>query len=164
MCATLGFSVAACSGSRPHRARVSAAARPTTAAWTACVDAPGYGGLGARTSAFDANNDGSTGPAAPTPGTAWYAVTATERGCVTAFSVQDAGSPPLTARELLVLVSDPYLPRDAKRLVLAGTCGVWKSATLQRATGRPYATAIAIAQIRSLPGRAAIAATSKPAC
>lgn len=94
---------------------------------TSCVDAAGYGGLGGRASAFDANNNDSTGPAEPSPGTAWYVVTATARGCVTAFSVQDGASPPLTGRDLLFLVSHPYLPRGAKQLVNTNSCAVWKS-------------------------------------
>jgi len=135
---------------------------PTSA--TSCVGAVGYGGLGGRASAFAANNNGSTGPAGPTPGSAWYTVTATARGCVSSFSVQDAASPPLTARELLTLVSDPYLPRDAEQLVETGSCAVWESAVLQRATGSAYARASAIAQAGSIPGSARIEVTSNRNC
>jgi hypothetical protein len=115
-------------------------------------------------SAFDANNNDSTGAAGPSPGNAFYVVTATARGCVTAFAVQDSATPPLTARDLLVLVSHPFLPGDAKQVVHTHSCIVWKSRTLTRATGRPYARATAIAQAGSIPGTARIAAASDAAC
>jgi hypothetical protein len=67
-------------------------------------------------------------------------------------------------RDLLFLVSHPYLPGDAKRVAAMGACAVWRSATLRRVTGRAYATATAVAQVGSTPGRAQIEATSKPAC
>jgi hypothetical protein len=129
-----------------------------------CVHADGYGGLGAPASAFSANNNGSTHPSEPTPGTAWYAVTSTSRGCVTAFVLQDGGSPPVSARYLLLLVSYPYLPRDARRVVNRDTCAVWESAALRRATGKAYATASAFAQVGSMPGRAQIETTVGPRC
>jgi hypothetical protein len=128
------------------------------------VHADGYGGLGARASAFSANNNGSTRPSEPTPGTAWYAVTGTARGCVTEFAVQDGGSPPVSARYLLLLVSYPYLPRDARRVVNTETCAAWESAALGRATGKRYATATAIGQVGSMPGRAQIETTVGPRC
>ncbi len=147
------------SPARTHRGQVSSGV-----ASSRCVDAAGYGGLGGRASAFDADNNNSTGPAEPTPGPAWYVVTATARGCITAFSLQDEGSPPLTARDLLFLVSHPYLPPDARRIVSADTCAVWKSGSLRRATGRAYAMATAVGQRRSSPGRAEIGVTSLPDC
>ena len=114
---------------------------------------------------FDPNNNNSTGPAGPSPGTAFYAVTATSRGCVTAFAVQDSTTPPLTARDLLFLVSHPYLPGDAKQLVNTPSCAVWKSTALKRATGRAYARATAIVQVGSIiPGTAEIEATSNSTC
>ena len=131
---------------------------------SSCDSAPGYGGLGARLSAFDANNDNSTRPAEPSPGAAFYVVTATARGCVSAFAVQDSATPPLTARDLLILVSHPYLPGDAKEVVNTDGCAAWKSAALKRATGRAYAQATAIAQAGSIPGRAQIEATSNSTC
>ena len=70
----------------------------------------------------------------------------------------------MTARYLLLLISYPYLPRDAKRVVSTGTCAVWRSAALRRATGRAYATATAVAQVGSMPGRAQIETTTKPRC
>lgn len=137
---------------------------PASTRATSCVDTAGYGGLGGRASAFAANNNASTGPAGPTPGSAWYVVSGTAKGCVTGFSVQDGGSPPVTARYLLLLVSYPYLPRDARRVVNTGTCAAWKSAALRRATGRAYATATAVAQVGTMPGRAQIETTTKPSC
>jgi hypothetical protein len=120
--------------------------------------------LGGRLNAFDANNSNSVGQAGPTPGNAFYTVTGAVRGCVSAFAVQDSTTPPLTARDLLVLVSHPYLPDDAKQVVNADGCAVWKSAALKRATGRLYAEATAIAQAGSTAGRALIQATSSPSC
>lgn len=131
---------------------------------SSCIDVGGYGGLGGRMSAFDANNNDSTGAAGPSSGTAFYVVTATARGCVTAFAVQDSTSPPLTARALLGLVSRPYLPGDAKRVVDTDSCAVWKSRALVRATGRAYARATATAQAGDIPGTARIAATGHSAC
>jgi hypothetical protein len=129
-----------------------------------CVDVGGYGGLGARVSAFDANNNESTGPGGPSPGNAFYVVTATAKGCVTAFAVQDSSTPPLTARGLLVLVSHPLLPSDTKQVADTDRCVVWKSRALMRATGRAYARATAIVQAGSVPGTAQIAATSDSSC
>jgi hypothetical protein len=157
-----GSSAAVASARRLARSTQIPPAAVTSA--SSCVEAGGYGGLGARVSAFDANNNDSTGPAAPTPGTAFYVVTATARGCVTAFAVQDGTTPPLTARGLLGLVSHPFLPADAKQIVNAASCAVWKSRALLRATGRAYARATAIAQAGSIPGTAKIAATSSSAC
>jgi hypothetical protein len=142
---------------------------PTSVASTAgsastCVGAPGYGGLGARLNAFDPNNNNSTGPAGPSPGAAFYTLTATAKGCVTGFAVQDATTPPLTARDLLILVSHPYLPADAKQIVNTDSCGVWRSGALKRAIGRAYARATAVAQAGSTAGTGEIAATSSPTC
>ncbi|HLJ02997.1 MAG TPA: hypothetical protein VKT31_06125 [Solirubrobacteraceae bacterium] len=128
-----------------------------------CVDTPGYGGLGAGMRAFDANNDNSIRPAGPTPGAAWYFVTATAHGCVSGFALRDAGSPPLTARELLFLVGNP-LPRDARRVASTETCAVWRSASLKRAIGRPYAVARASGQAGPRAGTAEIAVNMSPAC
>jgi hypothetical protein len=65
---------------------------------------------------------------------------------------------------LLILVSHPYLPGDAKQVVDTHGCAVWKSTALKRATGRAYAQATAIAQAGSIPGRAQIEATSNSTC
>ena len=131
---------------------------------SSCVDAGGYGGLGGRVSAFDANNNDSTGPAGPSSGTAFYVVSAIARGCVTAFAVQDSASPPLTAHSLLGLVSRPFLPGDAERVVNTDRCAVWKSRALMRATGRAYARATATTQAGNVPGTARIAATAQSTC
>jgi hypothetical protein len=130
---------------------------------TRCIHAPGYGGLGAGTSAFDANNDNSIRPAGPTPGAAWYFVTATTHGCVSGFALRDAGSPPLTAHELLFLVSNP-LPRDARRVVSGEGCAVWRSDSLKRALGHPYAIARATGQAGPRAGTAEIALGATAAC
>lgn len=156
------------SASSPPASTPRAAARssqvPSAPTSSPCVAVAGYGGLGARASSFDANNNNTTGPAEPTPGPAWYVVTSIAKGCVTAFSLQDERSPPLTAQDLLSLVSHPYLPRDATRIVNGDSCAVWKSVELQRATGKTYATATAAAQLGSDPGRAEIQATSTRDC
>jgi hypothetical protein len=145
------------------RAGAPRSGRVSVAVGARCVRARAYGGLGARASVFDANNDNSTAPAGPTPGAAWFFVTATAGGCVTAFSLRDAGSPPLTARALLFLISNP-LPRDAERIASAGRCAIWRSAWLQRATGHAYAVATAIPQVGGAPGMAEIEVTSHPTC
>jgi hypothetical protein len=106
-----GHSSSARLTSVPRAARSTQVPPAASTSASSCVEAGGYGGLGARVSAFDANNNDSTGPAQPSPGTAFYVVTATGRGCVTAFAVQDSTTPPLTARDLLVLVIHPFLPR-----------------------------------------------------
>src|SRR5437763_7707515 len=54
--------VVACGGSRSSSTSIRAA----------CIAGNGYGGLGGRADAFDANNNDSPGPSGPTPGTAWY--------------------------------------------------------------------------------------------
>jgi hypothetical protein len=113
---------------------------------------------------FDANNDNSTGPAGPSPGPAFYVVTRSVRGCVTAFAVQDFTGPPVTTSDLLFLVSHPYLPRDAKQLIRLPSCAIWKSVALERATGQAYAEATASAQVGQIPGRAQLQATSNPGC
>src|SRR5438045_9211928 len=78
------------SGARAKQPGLVTSARPSP-----CVTNAGYGGLGGISRRFDANNNGSTGPAEPTPGAAWYQVLATARGCVIAYSVQDSAAPPL---------------------------------------------------------------------
>jgi hypothetical protein len=125
-----------------------------------CVDAGGYGGLGARVSAFDANNNDSTGPAGPSPGTAFYVLTAAAGGCVTGFAIEDSATPPLKAPGLV----RPFLPVDAKQVLSTEGCAVWKSRALARATGRAYARASAIPGAGSIPATAEIAATSNSAC
>jgi hypothetical protein len=148
----------------PRTAQATAVPSATSISASSCVDAPGYGGLGGRLNAFDANNNNSVGPGQPSSSTAFYVVTAAARGCVTAFAVQDSSTPPLTARDLLVLVSRPYLPGDAKQVVYTDRCAVWKSAALKRATGRAYAQATAIAQAGSLAGTGQIEVTADPTC
>lgn len=159
-----GHSSSARPTSLPPAARSTQVASAASRSASSCVETGGYGGLGARVSSFDANNNDSTGPGQPSPGSAFYVVTAIGRGCVTAFAVQDSTSPPATARELLVLVSHPFLPRDAKQVVTTDGCAVWESRALARATGRAYARATAIAQAGSNPGTAQIAATSNSDC
>lgn len=148
----------------PRSAPSTPLRRAAATSASSCVDAGGYGGLGARVNAFDANNNDATGPAGPSSGTAFYVLTATAGGCVTAFAVQDSTTPPLTTRGLLALVSHPFLPGDARQVVNTDSCAVWKSRALTRATGRAYARATAIAQAGSTPGTAEIAATSNSTC
>jgi hypothetical protein len=129
-----------------------------------CIAKRGYGGLGASTDVFDANNNNSTGPSVPTPGAAWYQVIGIAGGCVTAYQVQDSTAPPLKAHDMLDLVST-YLPGDAKQLVNTGSCAVWTSASLLRAIGLRYAKATAIPQLGSLSsGSAQMKATSASTC
>ena len=145
-------------GSGRGQAKQAAAGNHASAA--PCITRPDYGGLGAAVDLFAANNNGSTGPAEPTPGAAWYQVIGTARGCVTAYSVQDSARPPLGTHDMLDLVS-PYLPRDARQIVARPSCAVWESVSLRRATGLPYAEASAIAQIGGLrPGNAQMRITA----
>jgi hypothetical protein len=148
----------------PRSARSTSAPPVASTSGSSCVDVGGYGGLGGRLGAFDANNNDSTGAAGPSSGTAFYVVTAIARGCVTAFAVQDSTSPPLTARGLLCLVSRPFLPGDAERVLNADRCAVWKSRALLRATGRAYARATATTQAGNVPGTARITATAQSTC
>jgi hypothetical protein len=128
-----------------------------------CITANGYGGLGGRVNAFDANNNHTSGPAEPTPGAAWYEVTRIDAGCVTAFSVRDSANPPLGTRDMLVRIH-PYLPTDAQQIVSRFSCAVWKSAALQHATGLAFAKATAEAQEWVVPGSAQITVTSDASC
>lgn len=146
--------VAACGGSRSSSTSIRAA----------CIAGNGYGGLGGRADAFDANNNDSPGPSGPTPGTAWYEVTHTEQSCVTAFMVRDTERPELGTRQLLFMVSHPYLPKDAKQVAKSASCMVWKSLALQHATGLLYAKATAVAQAGIVPGSAQLVATSDASC
>jgi len=165
--------VAACGGGSRSTPRSSSttSARSTqteqansTAPSASCITTNGYGGLGGNEAAFDADNNNSTGPAEPTPGAAWYQLVGTEEGCVTAYSVRDSATPPLAARDMLVLVSHGYLPGDAEPVVNTGSCAVWRSAALQRAVGVLFAKATAVAQSGSVPGTARIEATSSSTC
>jgi hypothetical protein len=131
---------------------------------TTCVTAPGFGGLGARATSFDANNNGSVGPAGPSPGTAWYEVRGTRRGCVVAYSVQESATPALRPHQMLSLVSRTYLPSDAQLVARGDSCIVWKSPMLKAAVGAPYARAVADAQTASLPGIALIEASRSSSC
>lgn len=140
-----------------------------------CVDAGGYNGLGARIGKFEMNYTGSMGPSGPAARNWTYEVTGTARRCVTALSVQNLSTPQPTRRRLLLLVSNAYFPRDAKKLVNTDSCVLWKSAALQRATGRPYAMAVVVpeagsaaatrgAVAGSVPASTEIQATSVPTC
>ncbi len=139
-------------------------AQASTAVRSSCITRQGFGGLGGRADRFDANNDDTTAPAGPTPGAAFYEVEGTIRGCVTAFSVQDSAGPPLRAADMLDLVSQDHLPKDARPVVSTDSCAVWRSVALDRAVGLPYARATAIGQIGGAPGSAVIQAASHSGC
>lgn len=83
---------------------------------------------------------------------------------MTAYSVRDSATPPLTSRDLLVLVSQGYLPKDAARVVNTDSCAVWQSDALLRAVGARYAKATAVAQDWTVPGSAQIEATASSTC
>jgi hypothetical protein len=129
-----------------------------------CIATSGYGGLGASASVFDANNNGTVGQGQPTPGAAWYQVIGTKRGCVIAYTVQESGSPPRRARDMLTLVTRAYLPGGAKQVGDGKDCVIWKSQALKHAVGLPYVRAIASAQSAAFPGAALIEAMSRSAC
>ncbi len=166
--------VAACGGSGPSsapRRHVTTAVGPNRGQAIAaplqrsCIIAAGYGGLGADENDFDANNNNSTGPAGPTPGAAWYQITATDRGCIAGYSVQDSATPPLGTRDMLDLISRSYLPRDAQQVANGPGCVIWRSFALGRAIGLTYAKATAIPQLGAImPGGAEVEATSDPSC
>jgi hypothetical protein len=159
-----GCGAGSSSSGRSGNGQAKQAAAWIRAGSATCITRPGYGGLGAAVHLFAANNNGSTGPAEPTPGAAWYQVIGAARGCVTAYSVRDSARPPLGTQDMLDLVS-PYLPGDARQVVAHRSCAVWKSVSLRRVTGRPYAEATAIAQIGGLaPGSAQMRITARPHC
>lgn len=155
---SLGALIAGCGGG--DRSVVASRRLPSAS----CVSAPGFGGLGARVGAFDANNNNTVGESGPTPGAAFYEIKGIEHGCISAFAVQDSAGPPLRGPQMLDLVSDAYLPRDAEQLARTTTCAVWRSAALKRALGAGYAQATAAAQTASEPGRAEIRVTGAAAC
>ena len=158
-----------CGGRHPSSrasspATAAARSRPPQTPPTSCITASGYGGLGAAKNLFDANNNNTTGPGEPTPGAAWYQVVAVVNGCVGAYSVQNSSATGLGTDDMLILVSRPYLPTDAKQVVSTGRCAVWESAALQRAIGLRYAKATASPPSASQPWRAQVEATFDPRC
>lgn len=80
------------------------------------------------------------------------------------FSVKGSGSLPPRAGYQLLLVSHPYLSRDAKQLMRHDRCAVSRSAALERVVETLYARAVADAQGEVLPGRAKLQATNYPMC
>lgn len=82
----------------------------------------------------------------------------------TPFAVKDSGSPPTGAPYRLLLVSHPYLPRDAKQLMHYDRCAVSRRAALERAIETLYARGVADAHGEVLPGRAKLQATKYPMC
>jgi hypothetical protein len=71
--------------------------------------------------------------------------------------------PPL-ARNVLLLVSHPYLKYDAKQLVSHDPCAESRSAAVERKHEVLYAQAVAEATGEVLPGRAKLQATKYPSC
>jgi hypothetical protein len=128
------------------------------------VRSPGYGGLGGRAASFSPNNSGIVGRAGPSPGSAWYQVLDTRRGCVLAYSVEDSTTPPIQAGQMLDLVSRTYLPVDARLVAHDNGCLVWRSRMLKAAVGAPYAMAIASGQTAAFAGHALVEASRDSTC
>lgn len=151
-------------GPRVSAPASSATQRTRGSRATPCITRRGYGGLGGKLETFAANNNGVSGPAEPTPGSTWYQVIATRRGCVTAYSVQEGARPPIDSRAMLALSSHGYLPADARPVARRRSCAVWRSAALKRAVGLPYVTARAAGQVGSEPAVAQLYAAPHPGC
>ena len=99
-----------------------------------------YGGLGASVAAFYASNPRGSGE--PPLGVAYYHVTATKRGRVTAFKMAINSKPATGPRGRLALVSGLDIPADATETKLNSTyCLVWHSRRLGKLIGMSYAAA-----------------------
>lgn len=68
------------------------------------------------------------------------------------------------ARNLLLLVSHPYLPHDVKQLLKHDLCASSRSGAFERGVETEYARAVLGASGESLPGRAQLQATRYPRC
>ncbi len=101
-----------------------------------------YAGLGARRSVFEANNpQAPPNPSGAPPGLAWYVVSSTDsRGRVIGYEMFETARPAMGDRERVALVAGIMLPDDATQTNLnSDTCAVWRSRTLRRLIGTPYA-------------------------
>jgi hypothetical protein len=109
------------------------------------------------------------------PGPCIYQVAGTARGCAAVLAIKHVRPGAPAAHRLLLRISHPYLPLDARKLVSTDSCIAWESATLERATGRAYVTATVIpepgssaavrqALSRRQRARAEIEVTPRPAC
>ncbi len=76
-----------------------------------------------------------------------------------------ATTPTQSSRDLLFLVQGIYLPTDAKQLVDQSTCAVWRSAALQKATGKPYTTGYVVVPPQGdATGIVEMTASTSPKC
>jgi hypothetical protein len=100
-----------------------------------------YGGLGATVAAFRSHNN-TQAPAQPLPGVATYTIdTTNSAGLVTAYSVQITARPPMGNGLRMFLTEGINLPDDATSVRRTSTCELFRSATLSRLLGKPYARA-----------------------
>lgn len=111
-----------------------------------CVGGGQYGGIGASVAGFKNQNPSSANPPPSQyqPGIAFYEIKGTAQGCVTDYTITEATTPTQSSRELLSLVAGISLPNDAQQLIKQNTCEVWKSAGLQKATGKAYAVGFVV--------------------
>jgi hypothetical protein len=113
---------------------------------------------------FKANNNMSPPGNPPLRGVDWRTILETKNGCVAAYPVDEAASPPLGAADIAFLTDGIYLPDDHTQPVERGGCIVFRSPTLTRATGFKYATTLATAQQGDIPAHAEIHLTNSAQC
>lgn len=133
----------------------------------ACVDGGQYGGIGAAVAAFKKQNPTAANPPPSEylDGIAFYEIKGTARGCVTDYTITMSTTPTQSSRDLLSLLAGISIPSDAQQVVNQDTCGVWKSAALQRATGKPYAVGfVVVAPQGDATGIAEMSVSATPRC
>jgi len=114
-----------------------------------------YAGLGAAVRVFYAWN--AHGQGMPAAGVAYYRVTRTVRGRVTAYRARINAQPPSSALDRIELVASSDLPADAVETSLnTAYCVVWESQRLKALIGMAYAAATTtpdttVAKIRAEP-------------
>lgn len=132
-----------------------------------CVGSGQYGGIGASVAAFKKQSPSAANPPPSEyqAGIAFYEIKGTAQGCVTDYTITEATIPTQSSRDLLFLVGGIFLPDDAMQLVNQNTCAVWKSAALQKATGKPYAVGfVVVAPQGNATGIAEMTASTSPKC
>jgi hypothetical protein len=98
-------------------------------------------------------------------GIAYSDIKARKRGCVSEYTITERTTPTQSDRELLSLVMGINLPHDAQQLVNQNRCGVWKSAALNKATGKPYTVGYVIVEpVGDVTGIVDMSASRSPEC
>jgi len=122
---------------------IALAAALTVAGVTSAGTSGGYGGLGAKVSAFYAQNP--HGPGQPGIGSVHYKVNGILHGRVVAYYVTTNFRPRPSNRDRITLLGGIDLPSDATETSLnSDKCLVWHSNTLKRLIGMAYAAATTI--------------------